>query len=1327
MSATYMREALKVTEEGLRVIQQQLRLVTSDLSSTDDNATALPASLSSPTSLPALLPFPSPRVPALRHVQQLVEQSQQQIHNQVRALEPPPPPPLPPPIDPDIGLPSHSLSSCAPTLPLPYPLPSSSLSLSPPPQHQPAIHSLLEARHALYLATPERDASRAYLMERFGLRERGEGEGGRGRRPIEVYGRVVGGGRRRTTRIERPVRDRRPAGPSGAASVKAAAGEGEGLSCASVPPQLQHLGLFELVNRGYLRPNLDAGAIRNAARSSVAHRRASDGDRTARAQSRQWTVVDMLMNTHEKEEDKENGEGSAAGGSPQSISQSSAARSTQQQARAASRPSPPPSGLLSEEEQKQQEETSSSTSSASSASAPPSHGRARSKYVPSIGALHDSFSILPSSRSSSHGGLIPARSYDSLLDGFSQHPIFVQHGRILTDTPEFASFQRSHLTHWTQLSSLLKRVADFSRTVEGARVLTFYGSALAGLVERRVHEPTREELMQCMAPADLAALRARGEEAREREAVERAHAAATLITATLRMHIQRQRYQQLQMRDRAALLIQLQWRRWRRRQQTRKTAHAVWQEKLAAWKLLQQRWIASYGHFSQRQRVHVHLPSLSLSRQQRHGLYPRLSFHENQHLPRLCELSNPLISVLYLTAEPLPAEVESYYTRLLEVGGVKDLPTRLTFLAPERAPFFSSLHPFPLSTLALYSPRLLSSIRSHIHSRPAVIIPADPSLPDLLLAVELGLPLYAVDVERGVRLGGVGGGMRLMMGWNERCRMEKEEKERAAAAPGGGEGAAGFGGVAGGQARTRRPSSGGSLQSRQGAAGGEAGGKEGVVMSEEVYVPVMAVDVFDEEELLSRLSSLMVEHPTVDVWVMRVDDDREGWDVAWLHVPTVPGLREVLDAGGVEDGGKRGQRVHALLAEQLMARVVLLHPSFHSSLSAFFTAFYRIGGAVLPYPCLPSYDSPLLAPTVHMAIEPNGQLSMLSSLDQALVRPFHPLLSSFPSAHPSGPLHSLAAAIGKACWREGVIGPVSIDFLSLPSSLVHAPPPLSLLPPTLPPTVLVPVSIHLHCTSSSSQFSLFHFLMQGRYQWRSRPFATYRTLKPSVKEAREEEARAMKKEHKTKFHRASTSNVDQLLLRPNAQPQPQAQAVVGLATPMAPTPTLPTFAARLLTRNLQTSLQEAEEERFFTALPLLQLQPLSTLPLSSFFGMCRLKGVSFDVSERVGLCFMLYGRMAVGRLGVVGVGLGREDGVKRVEAVLRLMEEEWKGQDVVGDASDGWSSGEVAALRDIIRAVKVVGQAMQGRGVVTVSRFPSIKRVGTLDAVEEKQQQQALS
>ena len=66
--------------------------------------------------------------------------------------------------------------------------------------------------------------------------------------------------------------------------------------------------------------------------------------------------------------------------------------------------------------------------------------------------------------------------------------------------------------------------------------------------------------------------------------------------------------------------------------------------------------------------------------------------------------------------------------------------------------------------------------------------------------------------------------------------------------------------------------------------------------------------------------------------------------------------------------------------------------------------------------------------------------------DAQLTRPFLPILSTFPSIQPAPQLHKLAAAVGKACWKDGVIGHVSVDLMAYPLQLLHAPPVMSLVP-----------------------------------------------------------------------------------------------------------------------------------------------------------------------------------------------------------------------------------------------------------------------------------------
>lgn len=302
------------------------------------------------------------------------------------------------------------------------------------------------------------------------------------------------------------------------------------------------------------------------------------------------------------------------------------------------------------------------------------------------------------------------------------------------------------------------------------------------------------------------------------------------------------------------------------------------------------------------------------------------------------------------------------------------------------------------------------------------------------------------------------------------------------------------------------------------------------------------------------------------------------------------------------------------------------------------------------------------------------------------------------------------------------MGHVSVDFLSLPAPLTCLPPVVSIAPQSVlndggssGASVLVPVSLHLHATTVSSSFHLFHFLMAGRYLWRSRPFAVYKALRAGVKEQRDEEVKQKRAENKKRFHRASTSSIEQLIHGPSHDSPAAA-------------PATSTFASRLMSKQLVSSLAAQEEDRHYCVLPLLHLRVLAELPLASFFAMCRLRQLSFDVGERRGLCFLLYGGMGAGRVGMLGVGGARWEGCKRLEEVLKLMDDESNANalSVYDESSEGH------ALMDVLRTVRAVGQGLKEGvdvAISTTTRFPPVanaRQGGNLRGNRQDNQQQQL-
>ena len=67
---------------------------------------------------------------------------------------------------------------------------------------------------------------------------------------------------------------------------------------------------------------------------------------------------------------------------------------------------------------------------------------------------------------------------------------------------------------------------------------------------------------------------------------------------------------------------------------------------------------------------------------------------------------------------------------------------------------------------------------------------------------------------------------------------------------------------------------------------------------------------------------------------------------------------------------------------------------------------------------------------------------------------------------------------------------------------------------------------------------------------------------------------------------------------------------------------------------------------------------LATMQYGAFFNLCRLKGVAFDLQERVGSAFMLVDSLAGGMLGVLCVGRTPRGALKAMNNSLQFISDQ---------------------------------------------------------------------
>ena len=143
-----------------------------------------------------------------------------------------------------------------------------------------------------------------------------------------------------------------------------------------------------------------------------------------------------------------------------------------------------------------------------------------------------------------------------------------------------------------------------------------------------------------------------------------------------------------------------------------------------------------------KKRLEIHISSLSIDELRRLTM-DKFLVRQNIQLSRIFSIQDPNIDILYISAFEMTPEVIGYYTKILELGNIQDVNSRLTFLSPD-----TSIHiPTHVSTTKalLYSPSVIKTIKNMVKHKEAYIIPGVMSKDEVELSVLLKIPVLGGD------------------------------------------------------------------------------------------------------------------------------------------------------------------------------------------------------------------------------------------------------------------------------------------------------------------------------------------------------------------------------------------------------------------------------------------------------------------------------------------------------------------------------------------------------------------------------------------------------
>jgi hypothetical protein len=203
-----------------------------------------------------------------------------------------------------------------------------------------------------------------------------------------------------------------------------------------------------------------------------------------------------------------------------------------------------------------------------------------------------------------------------------------------------------------------------------------------------------------------------------------------------------------------------------------------------------------------------------------------------------------------------------------------------------------------------------------------------------------------------------------------------------------------------------------------------------------------AVDLYDEDEFFTALAGLVVQHPEVQTWLFKIEDERDARGHAYIDLGRLREISDAIRAAGSNAGfsysgspgnmpedptvvGASAGEVRALLKRHVPRKAMLCNRRVYPDFAAWLAEASRVGAVIQAVP-----DGILSQTSVHLQIDPDGATSVLGSSEALMCAPFVRAASWYPHTRGSWEvLQEVGLRMGRVLAAKGLVGFASIDVV----------------------------------------------------------------------------------------------------------------------------------------------------------------------------------------------------------------------------------------------------------------------------------------------------------